>query len=588
MSNLQCAVSVSLLLILGVPAWADDGDTGRVRASAERSIGLLQKVAANWSVGCFSCHHQAMPMIALEEARRHGLTVDEKAAHAASQKAFAPLSQLDEAVQDRFLIDPAVSEGYMLVAAQAAGVEPSVSTAAYARRIANYQRGDGHWPTFDARPPSSNSLFASTAIALRAASLYMPAQLETDKRAMLEKARHWLLSTPARNNEDRTFQLLGAAWTAVGEAERRRLAEALIARQQRDGGWTSADGVESDAYATAQSLYALRAAGGISPDDARWRRGLEWLLGRQSADGSWKVESWIDTPAQVSPPYMETGFPYGHHQFLSCAATSWAVMALASALPEKADAAKPAAVLAARPANVPGWAETALFGSAKELEEKLKAGLDANSATPLGTSVLMMAAHDADKVRLLLSRGAKVNARAKSGYDALMLASLHHGSGPAVRLLLQAGASPAPRTGIMFNASALMLATMSGDTEVAELLLRHGASVTRKMNLIGTLATTPLSAATGFDYAGMIRLLVKHGAQVDELDPKKMSNVSWAALSHKNEALRTLLDLGGNPAQRDDYGLTPLQHTQGIRYMSPDAAEILKARLQPAPASAAR
>lgn len=581
MGSLRCAVLGCALLAWGAaPATGASDEAGREGAAAERSIGLLQKVAADWKAGCFSCHHQAMPMLALAEARRHGVAVDEKAAHAASEQAFAPLASLDDAVQDRFLIDPAVSEGYMLAAAHAAGVEPSLSTAVYARRIANCQRADGHWPTFDNRPPSSDSLFTSTAIAARAVALYMPARLEAEKRAALAKARGWLTGTAARSNEDRTFQLLGVAWTGAGEAERRPLAEALLAKQQKDGGWAGVDGISSDAYATAQSLYALRAAGPVAADDARWRRGLEWLLRTQKGDGSWKVMSWIDTPVQVSPPYMETGFPYGHHQFISAAATAWAVMALSSALPVKADAARPAAVMSASPKAVPAWAETALFGPVKELEERLNAGLDPSSATAAGTSVLMMAAQDAGKVRLLLGKGAKVGARSKSGFDALMVAALSYGSAPSVRLLLQAGASPAPRTGVLFNASALAHAAMSGDTEVAGLLLQHGASVTRRMNLIGTVPTTPLAMATGFDYVNMIRLLVKHGAQVDEEDPKKLTNVSYSALAHKNEALKALLELGGDPAHKDAYGLTPLRHTQGIRYMPAETAEILKARLQ--------
>lgn len=580
MSGLRLGVTgAAVLLCAAVPGLAEDSGSAKMRAAAGRSIRLLQKVAGEWKAGCFSCHHQAMPMLALAEARRRGVEVDERAAHAASEKAFAPLASLDDAVQDRFLIDPAVSEGYMLVAAHAAGVERSLSTGAYARRIANYQRADGHWPTFDNRPPSSDSLFTSTAVAARAVALYMPERLNGEKRSVLEKARGWLLKTRTVNNEDRTFQLLGAAWTGAGADERGRLAEALFARQQKDGGWAGVDGIASDAYATAQSLYALREAGGVGADDARWRHGAEWLLRTQSPDGSWKVASWIDTPVQVSPPYMETGFPYGHHQFLSCAATSWAVMALASALPEKAAAARPAAVMSAVPKGVPAWAETALFGGARELEEKLNAGLDPNSATALGTTVLMMAAHDAEKIRLLLAKGANAGARAKSGFDALMVASLSYGAAPAVRLLLKAGASPAPRTGVLFNASALGHAAMSGDVEVARLLLQHGASVTRRMHLIGTLPVSPLSAAAGFDYADMIRLLVKHGAKVDEEDPKKMTNVSYTALAHKNQALKALLEAGGDAAHVDAYGLTPLKHTQGIRYMSAETAEILKAKL---------
>jgi ankyrin repeat protein len=56
----------------------------------------------------------------------------------------------------------------------------------------------------------------------------------------------------------------------------------------------------------------------------------------------------------------------------------------------------------------------ALFGTAEELRALLDAGLDSNSKTANGVTVLMAAASDAGKVKLLLSRGADSKARASS------------------------------------------------------------------------------------------------------------------------------------------------------------------------------
>ena len=57
--------------------------------------------------------------------------------------------------------------------------------------------------------------------------------------------------------------------------------------------------------------------------------------------------------------------------------------------------------------------EAALFGTAAQLKAQLDAGLDPNSKTPGGTTLLMMAAADAEKVKLLIDRGADVNAKAR-------------------------------------------------------------------------------------------------------------------------------------------------------------------------------
>jgi len=86
--------------------------------------------------------------------------------------------------------------------------------------------------------------------------------------------------------------------------------------------------MESDAYATGQALVALRESGVLPPADPAIRRGVEYLLRTQFADGSWFVKSRA-VPIQV---YFESGFPHGADQWISAAATAWAVSALA---PEK-------------------------------------------------------------------------------------------------------------------------------------------------------------------------------------------------------------------------------------------------------------
>ena len=86
----------------------------------------------------------------------------------------------------------------------------------------------------------------------------------------------------------------------------------------------------SDAYATGSALVALCLAGGLATDEPAYRRGVAFLLREQRADGSWLVKS-RSKPFQ---PYYESGFPHGNDQFISMAATSWAVTALALTCPK--------------------------------------------------------------------------------------------------------------------------------------------------------------------------------------------------------------------------------------------------------------
>ena len=79
-------------------------------------------------------------------------------------------------------------------------------------------------------------------------------------------------------------------------------------------------------------------------------------------------------------------------------------MALARVL-EPASNAQPSAVTAGEPTAIEPWAETVLFGTVAELKKLLDDGLDPNATTKTGgTTLLMMAAPDVAKMRLLADR----------------------------------------------------------------------------------------------------------------------------------------------------------------------------------------
>ena len=345
---------------------------------------------------CFSCHDHALPMLTLRTARERGVAVDEAAASQVAAKGFLftpDLSSIDHAVQDPMIIDPAPSDGWALIAAHAVGVQPNLVTAVYARRIANWQRPDGHWSTGDDRPPQSYSFFTATALALRAMHLYMPAQLGKETQERSARAIRWLLTAEPHSTEDFTFRLFGLHWAGATADECRRAAQDLLALQRPNGGWAELPHMQPDAYSTGEALVALHEAGGVAVTDPAWQKGLHYLLSTQEADGSWHVHTRMLSPAAVSPPYIESGFPYGHDQFLSTAATCWAAMALMLALPKTATPSTPEAPAILSPTGLKPWMETALFGTAAELKAQLDAGLDPNSKTPEGTTLLMMAAH---------------------------------------------------------------------------------------------------------------------------------------------------------------------------------------------------
>jgi N-acyl-D-amino-acid deacylase len=108
----------------------------------------------------------------------------------------------------------------------------------------------------------------------------------------------------------------------------RKATRELLETQHPDGGWPGIASMPSDAYATGQALVALNAAG-ISPSDPEYQGGVNYLLTTQLQDGSW-FQKRRALPVQ---PYFDNGFPHGDEQWISVAATNWAVMALALAAP---------------------------------------------------------------------------------------------------------------------------------------------------------------------------------------------------------------------------------------------------------------
>src|SRR5579863_2743227 len=148
--------------------WAGEPTTARIQEAATKAVTVIQKSQKNWYTkeSCFSCHQQILPALAFRYAREHGIPVDEQAAHADAAAAFGFYSNFERAVEYTHIIDPALDDGYGMIAANAVGVRPSLVTAVYARLLAARQEPDGRWESNDLRPPQSYSPFTATAISL--------------------------------------------------------------------------------------------------------------------------------------------------------------------------------------------------------------------------------------------------------------------------------------------------------------------------------------------------------------------------------------------------------------------------------------
>lgn len=306
-------------------------------AAVAKSLTLLQSSSESFSKQrlCMSCHHQLLTSMAVDWVKPFGFKANEAQAKANNQGIVAELQFVDKLLQDpagqakgdaqvdKMLVDPAINAGYVFAGLKASGYPKDEAAGRFALYLGRRQMEDGRWPVIAGRPPQETSDFTATALAVKALKEYGPADKSEEVSSRLIKAREWLTRTPAKSAEDRAFRLMGLAWAGAGHETLRTTIETIFENQQDDGGWAQLPNMGTDAYATGLTLTALQTAG-VTPADHRYLKGGIYLVLRQREDGSWQVTS----RSQPAQPYFETGFPHRKDQFISAAATAWAVMAL--------------------------------------------------------------------------------------------------------------------------------------------------------------------------------------------------------------------------------------------------------------------
>jgi ankyrin repeat protein len=307
-----------------------------VRLSLTRSAARVLEVAPKFrpQATCISCHHNTMPALAAAAAQRKGIPIDE----ALARKNLDDIRSFFESNAPRVMLgDPAVggealTTGYALMALAAARHPADATTATMTHWLLARQMPDGRWlGNGVSRPPSEYSTISHTAIAAGGLVAYpLPAQ-SRQRAESLRRARAWLIAAHASSAEERAMRLMGLVWTAAPRARITEAIKEIRDRQASSGGWSQFGRTEPDAYATGLSLFALQTAGVAASDDT-YRKGVAFLLTTQYEDGSWLVK----THAFPLQRYFESGFPFGRHQWISTAGTSWATLAIAYTLPDAA------------------------------------------------------------------------------------------------------------------------------------------------------------------------------------------------------------------------------------------------------------
>jgi ankyrin repeat protein len=154
-------------------------------------------------------------------------------------------------------------------------------------------------------------------------------------------------------------------------------------------------------------------------------------------------------------------------------------------------------------------------------------------------------------VRLLLDKGADVNASTESG-ETPLIASAHVGSLEATTLLVEEGATVNARD--HDGRTALMYAAAADAADVVRFLLSQGADA----NLRDTRHGTALTLASGHSLA-VVQALIESGVDANAQDQFGYSALGMAALADNKGSVRFLLSRGANPDLKQKDGMTVLQ-----------------------------
>lgn len=328
-------------LVLVSSVRADPAPDPAIKAAIEKGLKRVEAGVTNYPKHrqCFSCHHQAVGVMSMTSAQQHGFTVDAELLKKVVDFSLRTFRNKTMIAKGQGVGGDSVSVVYALHTFAAVERPYDDTMATLVEYLLVKQRKDGAWPVpFGGdRPPTMGSLFTQTGLAMFALKKYSPPKdtagaEELQKRidTAIAKGRDWLLANKPVGTEDRVFHLKGLVDAGVEAKVIEAARDALLKEQREDGSWAQLAHMSGDAYATSTALVVLRQAG-LDLKNEGYQKGIKYLLDSQKEDGAWFVQ----TRARPLQIYFDNGDHGGKSQFISFAATNWAIMALLDNVPLK-------------------------------------------------------------------------------------------------------------------------------------------------------------------------------------------------------------------------------------------------------------
>lgn len=328
------------------PASIPSATPAQVHQTVDRAIKYLQTESAAWLTKrkCAACHHVPLPLWALSEAAQQGYAIDTKFLEGTTESL---LGSKDKLLASRIFPNPAdppdprpqnraLNMGLPMLAVAARSMPALTdgqkqSLKLIVEEVVKKQQSDGSWEFFATlrRPPINESQTTDVAWIILALESEMGPSASKSEREALSKATAWLDAAQQHSklHQDKTLKVL----VGIRSGKPRRALEAtideLLALQRADGGWSqTVPELKSDAFATGQTLYVLSLAG-FTAERTEIQRGIDFLVATQKPDGSWPMTSRSTPNGEPGSAKLLTP--------ITCAAGSWATLALARLVPKK-------------------------------------------------------------------------------------------------------------------------------------------------------------------------------------------------------------------------------------------------------------
>jgi hypothetical protein len=318
---------LSSVLCLAVPFTVLADDAPDLRSTLTKAARFLQDDMRTWRDDhqCAACHHGPFALWTLSELSRQQIVVDRgyiaeltKWTRTDDMAGLLPKPPAGDAKEKPSA--SAMSRAVYLSFGVNALSDRTPEVQAMRQRLVQHlqagQSEDGSWIGPMGRPPVLNPTIEFT---LLTAVAWQPHRDEfAELPATLDKAAAWIASQPiGESHQEMALRLMWAAGRKDAVATE-SLKKRLLSLQQPDGGWRQAADMTSDAFATGQSLVALRNAG-VAATDPAIQRGMQFLSRTQADNGSWPM---------TSRPHPENGTRAGNLIPITYPGAAWGVLGL--------------------------------------------------------------------------------------------------------------------------------------------------------------------------------------------------------------------------------------------------------------------